>query len=180
MATDGQCADDYQFKFPFLPGESCEDICSNNSGCMLGYYRINNTQWTFCIMTEFSSIFCTCAGVARFLLPSHTLASYKTGWVITFAGQTLDGYYSFMVTHAYQHIWTFVNGLFDYQTSQYVSWCNWRKLEPFKSTTNKKPPWWSSCIGRAIKEKQKFYSHYKFTCSDADYATYVLPKKKPS
>ena len=47
MATDGQCADDYQFKSPFLPEESCEDICYNNFGCMLGYYRINNTQWTF-------------------------------------------------------------------------------------------------------------------------------------
>ena len=31
MATDGQCADDYQFKSPFLTGESCEAIYNKNT-----------------------------------------------------------------------------------------------------------------------------------------------------
>ena len=42
-----------------------------------------------------------------------------------------------------------------------------------KRPTCNKPPWWSPHIGRAIKEKQKFYSHYKFTHSDADFAVYT-------
>jgi len=31
MATDGQCISDYQFKSPFLPGESCEAIYNKNT-----------------------------------------------------------------------------------------------------------------------------------------------------
>ena len=107
MATDGQCADDYQFKSPFLPGESCEAIYNKNtetrdkpgyywilsrdycgmtytgSSCediygkypetvnKSGYYHINDSQWTYCDMTEkYSTIpshdpeyISTCAGV---------------------------------------------------------------------------------------------------------------------
>ena len=42
MATDGQCADDYQFKSPFLPGESCEAIYNKNTETRdkPGYYWI--------------------------------------------------------------------------------------------------------------------------------------------
>ena len=42
-----------------------------------------------------------------------------------------------------------------------------------KVTNNIKPSWWSTQISKVIKEKQKLYSHYKFTHSDADYAAYV-------
>ena len=42
MATDEQCADDYQFKSPFLPGESCEVIYNKNTETRdkPGYYWI--------------------------------------------------------------------------------------------------------------------------------------------
>ena len=42
IATDGQCADDYQFKSPFLPGESCEAIYNKNTETRdkPGYYWI--------------------------------------------------------------------------------------------------------------------------------------------
>jgi len=36
-----------------------------------------------------------------------------------------------------------------------------------KKPINNKQPWWSPHIGKAIKEKQKCYSHYKFTHSVA-------------
>ncbi|XP_065893338.1 uncharacterized protein [Dysidea avara] len=86
MATE-QCSK-YQFKSPFYPGESCEDIYNKNpeSHEWSGYYWITNgpsrvycgmtytgssclniyngTQWTFCNMTEVAAGFIsTCAGV---------------------------------------------------------------------------------------------------------------------
>ena len=36
-----------------------------------------------------------------------------------------------------------------------------------------KPPWWSSQLTKAIKEKQNLYSQCKFTRSPLDYAKYV-------
>ena len=49
-------------------GSSCEDIYINNPEThdKSGYYRINDSQWTYCNMTEFianSSFISTCAGV---------------------------------------------------------------------------------------------------------------------
>ena len=50
-------------------GSSCEDICYNNPeiGDKSGYYCINDTQWTYCNMTEIAIIagdfIPTCAGV---------------------------------------------------------------------------------------------------------------------
>ena len=104
MATE-QCSK-YQFKSPFYPGESCEDIYNKNpeshewsgyywitngpsrvycgmtytgsscediynnnpeTGDMSGYYHINQSQWTFCNMTEIAvasgDILSTCAGM---------------------------------------------------------------------------------------------------------------------
>ena len=51
MATDGQCADDYQFKSPFLPGESCEAIYNKNTETRdkPGYYWILSRD--YCGMT---------------------------------------------------------------------------------------------------------------------------------
>ena len=94
IATD-QCTE-YQFKAPFFPGESCEDIYNKNpeshncsgyywtlkrvfcgmtytgSSCHYiynkypeiyknnpkeksGYYRLNNSRWTYCNMTEIAA-----------------------------------------------------------------------------------------------------------------------------
>ena len=46
-------------------GSSCEDIYYSNpeTADKSGYYRINNTQWTFFSMTEISGFIPTCAGV---------------------------------------------------------------------------------------------------------------------
>ena len=49
-------------------GSSCEDIYNNNpeTGDKSGYYRINDTQWTYCNMTAFAAngdFISTCAGV---------------------------------------------------------------------------------------------------------------------
>jgi len=47
-------------------GSSCEDIYNNNpeTGDKSGYYRINDTQWTYCNMTEIAAGFIpSCAGV---------------------------------------------------------------------------------------------------------------------
>ena len=52
-------------------GSSCDDIYNNNpeTGDKSGYYRINDTQWTYCNMTEISARYVvddmipTCAGV---------------------------------------------------------------------------------------------------------------------
>ena len=41
-----------------------------------------------------------------------------------------------------------------------------------KAETNK-PPWWSSQLTKAIKEKQNLCSQYKFTQSPLDYAKYA-------
>jgi len=51
MAIDGQCAGDYQFKSPFLPGESCEAIYNKNEETRnkSGYYWILNRD--YCGMT---------------------------------------------------------------------------------------------------------------------------------
>ena len=51
MATDGQCADDYLFKSPFLPGESCEAIYNKNTETRdkPGYYWILSRD--YCGMT---------------------------------------------------------------------------------------------------------------------------------
>ena len=51
MATDGQCAGDYQFKSPFLPGESCEAIYNKNEETRdkPGYYWILSRD--YCGMT---------------------------------------------------------------------------------------------------------------------------------
>ena len=51
MATDGHCADDYQFKSPFLPGESCEAIYNKNTETRdkPGYYWILSRD--YCGMT---------------------------------------------------------------------------------------------------------------------------------
>ena len=51
MATDGQCADEYQFKSPFLPGESCEAIYNKNTETRdkPGYYWILSRD--YCGMT---------------------------------------------------------------------------------------------------------------------------------
>ena len=40
------------------------------------------------------------------------------------------------------------------------------------------PSWWSTQIIKAIKEKQYLYSQYKFTCSNADYASYALKRNQ--
>jgi len=47
-------------------GSSCEEIYSNNpeTGDKSGYYRINDTQWTYCNMTVIAAgIITACAGV---------------------------------------------------------------------------------------------------------------------
>ncbi|XP_065893403.1 uncharacterized protein [Dysidea avara] len=56
MATDGQCADDYQFKSPFLPGESCEAIYNKNTETRdkPGYYWILSREYCGMNYTESS------------------------------------------------------------------------------------------------------------------------------
>ena len=42
-----------------------------------------------------------------------------------------------------------------------------------KKAETSKPPWWSSQLTKAIKEKKNLYSQYKFTRSPLDYAKYA-------
>ena len=46
-----------------------------------------------------------------------------------------------------------------------------------KKSANNRPPWWSSHLSKAIKEKQDLYSKYKFTLSLDDYAKYASKVK---
>jgi len=50
--------------------------------------------------------------------------------------------------------------------------------EVTKKRVSNKPPWWSILISEAIKDKQYWYSQYKFTRSDIDYASYVLKRNQ--
>ena len=50
--------------------------------------------------------------------------------------------------------------------------------EVTKKRVSNKPPWWSTLIGKAVKDKQYLYSQYKFTHSDIDYASYVSKRNQ--
>ena len=51
-------------------------------------------------------------------------------------------------------------------------------LEVTKKHVSNKPPWWSTQISKAVKEKQHLYSQYKYTCFDADYASYASKRNQ--
>ena len=43
--------------------------------------------------------------------------------------------------------------------------------EVTKKCVSNKPPWWSTQISKAVKEKQYLFSQYKYTRSEADYTS---------
>jgi len=47
-----------------------------------------------------------------------------------------------------------------------------------KRVTTNKPPWWSTQISKAIKEKHYLHSIFKSTCLDADYAAYATKRNQ--
>ena len=51
-------------------------------------------------------------------------------------------------------------------------------LKAAKKLANNRPPWWSSRLSKAIKEKQDLYSKYKFTLSLDDYAKYASKRNE--
>ena len=42
-----------------------------------------------------------------------------------------------------------------------------------KKVNTNKPPWWSSRLSKAVRDKQYLYSHFKFTKSPLDYSKYT-------
>ena len=47
-----------------------------------------------------------------------------------------------------------------------------------KRTPSNKPPWWTSSLAKAIKQKQELYSTFKFTHLSSDYKAYTIKRNK--
>ena len=47
-----------------------------------------------------------------------------------------------------------------------------------KKCVSNKPPWWSTQISKAVRDKQHLFSQYKYTRSVADYASYAIKRNQ--
>ena len=47
-----------------------------------------------------------------------------------------------------------------------------------KKCVSNKPPWWSTQISKAVRDKQHLFSQYKYTHSVADYASYAVKRNQ--